>query len=152
MFISKKKYDELKRKNKELKEEHKYAVDDRDHYKKMSETWENNYLKANSATEEQKRKVEELQKKNEELQHRIDILYAYYNVNGEPTQDERTKIRIDLRVHELEMENLELKAAVNAQIGYLRNELNRERLRGLNSIYQVPWPYCNAQAANLIHC
>ena len=71
----------------------------------------------------------------EELQHKIDILYAYYDINKDPTQEERTKIRLDLRVHDLEMENLELRAAVNMQIGYLRNELNRTVLSTANSIY-----------------
>lgn len=104
------------------------------------------------AYEEEKKKVEDLQKKNDELQHKIDILYAYYDIQKEPTQEERTKIRLDLRVHELEMENLELRAAVNAQIGCLRNNLNLAMLSTANSIYQAPWPYCNAQAASLIHC
>lgn len=144
MFIRKKYYEALK-------EEKESAFRERDYYEGKSETWENNWLKTNSAYEEEKKKVEELQKKNDELQHKIDILYAYYSIDGEPTQEERTKIRLDLRVHELEMENLELRATVNANIGYLRNELNRAILSTANSMYQVPWPYYNAQAS-LIRC
>lgn len=144
MFIRKKEYEELIR-------EKSYAVQDRDHYKNMSETWENNYIKANIGIEEQKKKVEELQKKNEELQHKIDILYAYYDIQKDPTQEERTKIRLDLRVHELEMENLELRAAVNAQIGYLQAEIGRSLLSTRNSICQVPWPYCNS-STGIITC
>ena len=134
MFIRKREYEGLKRKLES-------AEGDASHYKNMYESYENNYMKANTEIENQKKKVEELQKKNEELQHKIDILYAYYDINKEPTQEERTKIRLDLRVHELEMENLELRAAVNGRIEYLRNELNRARLSSLNSIYQVPWVY-----------
>lgn len=136
MFIKKRAYEELKR-------EKKYAVKDKDYYKNMSETWEHNYLQAHNRCENQKKKVEELQKKNEELQHKIDILYAYYDINKDPTQEERTKIRLDLRVHELEMENLELRASVNAQIRYLKNNLNQAMINSMNSICQVPYPYCN---------
>lgn len=144
MFIRREEYNQLKGKLESAKGDASY-------YKNMYVVFENHYMKANAEIENQKKKVEELQKKNDELQHKIDILYAYYDIQKEPTQEERTKIRLDLRVHELEMENLELRAAVNGQIEYLRNELNRERLSSLNSIYQVPWPYCNAQAS-LIHC
>lgn len=131
MFIRKKEYKELKGKLESAKRDASY-------YKKMYDMYKNDYRKENAEVENQKKKVEELQRKNEELQHKIDILFAYYDINKDPTQEERTKIRLDLRVHELEMENLELKATVNAHIGYLRNELNRARLSSLNSIYQVP--------------
>lgn len=134
MFIRKKEYEELKERLESAKHDESY-------YKKMYNMYKKDCMTANSEIENQKRKAEELQKKNEELQHKIDILYAYYDINKDPTQEERTKIRLDLRVHELEMENLELRAAVNGQIEYLRNELNRERLRSLNSICQVPYSY-----------
>ena len=141
MFIRKREYEELKR-------EKEYAVEDRDRYERMYNTQANNYLKERSEVEEQKKKVEDLQRKNEELQHKIDILYAYYDINKDPTQEERTKIRLDLRVHDLEMENLELRATVNANLIYLRNDLNRAMS---NYIYQVPYPYCNLNTA-LISC
>lgn len=141
MFIRKREYEELKR-------EKEYAVEDRDRYERMYNTQANNYLKERSEVEEQKKKVEDLQRKNEELQHKIDILYAYYDINKDPTQEERTKIRLDLRVHDLEMENLELRATVNANLIYLRNDLNRAMS---NYIYQVPYPYCNLNTA-LIPC
>lgn len=134
MFIRKEEYKELKRKLES-------AESDASYYKKIYVMYKNDYMTANTEIENQKKKVEELQKKNEELQHKIDILFAYYDINKDPTQEERTKIRLDLRVHELEMENLELRAAVNAQIGYLKNKLNRARLSSLNSIYQVPYSY-----------
>ena len=144
MFIRKKEY-------KELKGKLESAKGDASYYKNMYEVFENHYMKANTEIENQKKQVEELQKKNEELQHKIDILFAYYDINKDPTQEERTKIRLDLRVHELEMENLELRATVNAHIGYLRNEVNKAILNNMNYIHQVPWPYCNAQTS-LIHC
>lgn len=142
MFIKKRAYEELKR-------EKGYAIKDRDRYERMYDTQADNYIKARADIETQMKKVEELQKKNDELQHKIDILYAYYDIQKEPTQEERTKIRLDLRVHELEMENLELRATINANLIYLQNDLNRAMS---NHIHQAPWPYCNAQAANLIYC
>lgn len=136
MFIRKEEYKQLKGKLESVKSDASY-------YKNMYEVFEDHYMKANSEIENQKKKVEELQKKNEELQHKIDILYAYYDINKDPTQEERTKIRLDLRVHELEMENLELRAAVSAQIGYLQSEIGRSILSTRNSICQVPWSiYC----------
>ena len=142
MFIRKSEYEELKR-------EKEYAVEDRDRYKRMYDTQVHYYLKERkSEIEEQKKKVEDLQRKNEELQHKIDILYAYYDINKDPTQEERTKIRLDLRVHDLEMENLELRATVRANLIYLRNDLNRAMS---NYICQVPYPYRNLNA-NLIYC
>ena len=142
MFIKKRAYEELKREKED-------AIKDRDHYRDMTNTWENNYLNSHAEVEEQKKKVENLQRKNEELQHKIDILYAYYDINKDPTQEERTKIRLDLRVHDLEMENIELRATVNANLIHLRNDLNRAMMS--NYIYQVPYPYCNLNA-NLIPC
>ena len=142
MFIKKRAYEELKREKED-------AVEDRDRYERMYNTQADNYLKERSEVEEQKKKVEDLQRKNEELQHKIDILYAYYDINKDPTQEERTKIRLDLRVHDLEMENIELRATVNANLIHLRNDLNRAMMS--NYIYQVPYPYCNLNAS-LIHC
>lgn len=145
MFIRKKEYEELK-------EKLESAKSDASHYKNMYEVFENNYIKANIGVENQKKKVEELQKKNEELQHKIDILYAYYDIQKDPTQEERTKIRLDLRVHELEMENLELRAAVNAQIGYLQAEIGRLSLSTWNNIYNAPYQYCNVNTKPYLFC
>ena len=136
MFIRKKEYKELKGKLESAKSDASY-------YEKMYDMYKNDYIKANIGVEEQNKKVEELQKKNEELQHKIDILFAYYDINKDPTQEERTKIRLDLRVHELEMENLELRASVDSNIKYLRNELNAAMLSRVNSMCQVPYPYYN---------
>ena len=143
MFIRREEYEALKEKK-------EYAFRERDYYEGKSETWENNWIKLNNKYEEEKQKVEELQKKNEELQHKIDILYAYYDINKDPTQEERTKIRLDLRVHELEMENLELRTIVGTQIGYLKNDLNRMMISNMNSICQVLYPYYNSPPIKFI--
>lgn len=143
MIIRKKEYEELK-------ERLESAKHNESHYKKMYNIYKKDCMTANTEVENQKKKVEELQKKNEELQHKIDILFAYYDINKDPTQEERTKIRLDLRVHELEVENLELRAAVNAQIGYLQAEIGRSLLSTRNSICQVPYPYYNSPPLKFI--
>ena len=119
MFIRRKEYEELK--------------SERDHYMKMADKWENNYLKevdkrmaANKEVEDKKNEeneeIKKLKADKEELQNRIDILFQYYNFEKEPTQEERTKIRIDLRVHELEMQNLDLRnRLMTVADGYLRD-------------------------------
>ena len=141
MFIKKKEYEELKGQLESAKSSASY-------YKKIYDMYKNDYREESAEVENQKKKVEELQKKNDELQHKIDILYAYYDIQKDPTQEERTKIRLDLRVHELEMENLELRAIVRSNVGYLQNELNQLKIK--NSVYNVPWPYCNSNAGLII--
>lgn len=147
MFIRKKVYEELK--------------SDRDHYEKMADKWEDNYLKevdkrmaAQKELEEKKNEeneeIKRLQADNEELQHKIDILYQYYNLENEPTQEERTKIRMDLRVHELEMENVELRSRLQSLADITMRNLGFERQMSMirhgmfpnQSAVLLPYPYC----------
>lgn len=147
MFIRKKAYEELK--------------SDMDHYEKMADKWEDNYLKevdkrmaAQKELEEKKNEeneeIKRLQADNEELQHKIDILYQYYNLENEPTQEERTKIRMDLRVHELEMENVELRSRLQSLADITMRNLEFERQMSMirhgmfsnQSAVLVPYPYC----------
>lgn len=61
--------------------------------------------------------VAQKDKEIERLKMDLDILRAHCGLDKEPTDEERSKIRINWRVHELELENLEMRAQ-------LRNELN----------------------------
>ena len=45
----------------------------------------------------------------DDLQQKIKIMEKYYDLDKEPTDEEKIKIRIDLKVHELEMEILKEK-------------------------------------------
>lgn len=81
-----------------------------------------------------------LEKEIEKLEAERDKLYAYYDINKEPTQDIKTAVRIDKRVHELELENIELRSRMenltsisnslvlmamnNAQLQSLMNPMN----------------------------
>lgn len=70
---------------------------------------------------------EEIARKDEligELQMKIDLLHKYYNSDEEPSQEIKTKMRIDERVHDLELENIELR-------NYIRLLNNKEQDRAL---------------------
>lgn len=72
-------------------------------------------------SEEKERKSrEELEKKEREL----DILYQYYDILKEPTQEVKTAVRIDKRVHDLELENMELRNRVRQLSWTLEQEFN----------------------------
>lgn len=49
-----------------------------------------------------------LEKKNKDLQERVDIMEKYYALHEEPTTEEKIQIRIDLKIHDLELRNAEL--------------------------------------------
>lgn len=49
-----------------------------------------------------------LEKQNKNLQERIDIMEKYYGLHEEPTMEEKIQIRIDLKIHDLELRNAEL--------------------------------------------
>ena len=70
--------------------------------------------------------VEDVKKLNrtiEELRMELDILYKYYNLDEEPTQEVKTQVRIDKRVHELEMSNIELRRKIENDSVYRIMEL-----------------------------
>lgn len=52
--------------------------------------------------------IESLNSKIESLNSKIDILHKYYDIDKEPTQEVKTAMRIDERVHDLELENIRL--------------------------------------------
>jgi len=56
-----------------------------------------------------KRKDEEIEK----LKRERDMLYRHFKLGSEPSQDVITAVRTDKRVHELELENIELKTRMN---------------------------------------
>ena len=97
MFVKKSEYEALKEENKELKSE-------------LNDKREEIYtLKNSSKTDD--RWIEQLRskdKKIEDLQREIDILYKHFKLDEEPDQEIKTAVRIDKRVHDLEMENLRL--------------------------------------------
>lgn len=61
----------------------------------------------------------------DELKRKIDILYSYYDLDKEASQETKTKMRLDMRIHELEMENLDLKNQVRTHNDWVLNALQR---------------------------
>ena len=136
---------------KELKERLEYLYKQIDICEKDS----SNYLK----------KIDDLKATNDELNLRIkdlndrlseqtitinnlererDILYQYYDLNKEPTQDVKTQMRINKRVYDLELENIRLKALLestnNSYVNYLQSSLTYAQ--AMNQQYQIiqyPW-------------
>lgn len=80
------------------------------------------------------RELKEKDHEIEKLESELDILYRYYHLDQEPTQYEKTSVRIDKRVYELELENMELRMKVDNYISQLRSQLERDiaqtRLQG----------------------
>lgn len=69
----------------------------------------------------------------DELRRKIDILYSYYDLDKEASQETKTKMRIDMRIHELEMENLDLKNQVRTHNDWVLNALRTAQQ--MNYIY-----------------
>ena len=70
----------------------------------------------------------------DELKRKIDILYSYYDLDKEASQETKTKMRLDMRIHELEMENLDLKNQVRTYNNdWVLNAL--QRAKQMNYIY-----------------
>ena len=59
----------------------------------------------------------------QKLQSKIDILYEYYDMDEEPSQEIKTKMRINERIHDLELENIELRNNVR-----MRDEVQKQAL------------------------
>jgi uncharacterized protein YigA (DUF484 family) len=130
MFVTRKRHKELKRRLADAEHEANY-------YTELYDDCNNLVLKLKDADRAKDAEIERLKKANEELQHKVDILYQYYDIQKDPTQEQRTQIRIDMRVHELEMENIYLKSIVDADIRTLRSDLALANARML-----APYRWC----------
>ena len=67
--------------------------------------------------------LEDKDKTIEKLQSKIDILYEYHDMDKEPSQEIKTKMRINDRIHDLELENIELRNNVR-----MRDEVQKAAL------------------------
>lgn len=86
--------------------------------------------KLNDETTRHKQEIDTLHallaKKDEtirNLQSKIDILHEYYDMDKEPSQEIKTKMRINERIHDLELENIELRNNVR-----MRDEVQKTAL------------------------
>lgn len=86
----------------------------------------------------------ELEKKDaeiEKLKREIDILYKHFELDSEPSQEIKTTVRIDKRVHDLELENIELKSELRRMREYESNRLQNDINRAYNA--NIMLPLCN---------
>lgn len=131
MFITRKRHKELKRRLADAEHEANY-------YTELYYDCNNQILKLKDFDQAKDAEIERLKKANEELQHKVDILYQYYDIQKDPTQEQRTQIRIDMRVHELEMENIQLKCIVHYNTELLRNDLAFTRVNMMSQFCNMP--------------
>ena len=90
----------------------------KDEFDKINTEWEserNDYFDAVSKYNDRSKEIIDknnqitiLEKMNKDLQERIDIMEKYYGLHEEPTAEEKIQIRIDLKIHDLELRNAEL--------------------------------------------
>ena len=92
--ILKNEIEKLKQENEKLSKEHWDLINE--HTKKEYE------LK--SQIESIKQNLKTIEKTSEQLSAENEIMRKYYHLDSEPTDEEKIKIRIDLRIHELEMQ------------------------------------------------
>lgn len=92
-----------------------------------------NHLEAEERNSKLQSEIKELKETNQklinekrDLEGKVLIMSQFYHLDQEPTDEEKLKIRIDLRIHELEMQILKDKLDM----------LNRER-----SYYLLSPPY-----------
>lgn len=71
--------------------------------------------------------IAEKNREIESLRMELDILYKHFKLDEEPTQEVISQVRTDKRVHELEMENIELRRKVDWYIEAQRRELASAR-------------------------
>ena len=99
----------------------------------------------NKEVNDKNEKIQNLEKENEKVKKERDavvwendILYQYYDLKKDPTQEQKTAVRINKRVHELEMENVELRQQ-------LRNILDAQlRKAQLEMSYGSPLLNCQS--------
>ena len=68
--------------------------------------------------------IESLNSKIESLNSKIDILHKYYDIDKEPTQEVKTAMRIDERIHDLELENIRLNSYISCLSSIDKNQQN----------------------------
>lgn len=71
----------------------------------------------------------------EKLKRELDILYRYYMLDVEPSQDVKTAVRIDKRVYDLETENAQLRMVL---MNFLRLENKFASMPPVVCAYRYP--------------
>lgn len=83
--------------------------------------------------------IESLNSKIESLNSKIDILHKYYDIDKEPTQEVKTAMRIDERIHDLELENIRLNSYLSCLLSMNQNQQNI--CQRYNMLDRINYPY-----------
>ena len=136
------KYYDLKEDSKQYQ---KQLEKDRDRLvdEKLKMETENKALEGTIASKD--RTIEKLQDQIEEIQEELDILNGHYKLDGLEDEETRLQVKRDIRVHRLEMENMELRKKVRelswALEAKMKEDLTRLQYNGFSSMIQNyrPW-------------
>lgn len=113
-----------------LKEEIKKLEDEVESYRSKWKDSADDYIRlSRNYTDElrqAKARLDASMKERERLKEENDLMRVYYKVDEEPSEEEKMKIHIDLRIHQLEMD-----------LNTARNELIAER-SSRNYILSLP--------------
>lgn len=70
----------------------------------QSEDWSKILKETSDLAKKQQNKIDDLNDQIKDLKYQNDILRQYYHLDEEPSEEIQTKIRIDMRCHDLERE------------------------------------------------
>lgn len=70
----------------------------------QSEDWSKTLKETSDLVKKQQNKIDELNDQIKDLKYQNDILRQYYHLDEEPSEEIQTKMRIDMRCHDLERE------------------------------------------------
>jgi len=124
--ILKNEIEKLKQENETLKQENEALS--KEHWESINEHAKKEY-ELTRQIESIKKESKNIEEASKNLSAENEIMRKYYRLDSEPTDEEKIKIRIDLRIHELEM-----------QIIKERIELS-ERSRLFISLSTAPYAY-----------
>ena len=71
---------------------------------KQSEDWSKTLKETSDLVKKQQNKIDDLNDQIKDLKYQNDILRQYYHLDEEPSEEVQTKMRIDMRCHDLERE------------------------------------------------
>ena len=70
----------------------------------QSSDWSKTLTHTTDLVQKQQNKIDELNDQIKDLKYQNDILRQYYHLDEEPSEEIQTKMRIDMRCHDLERE------------------------------------------------
>ena len=127
----------------ECKELKSLYEDEKEHSKELekskNDVIESLYARIDEQNRERsklEKEIKDLNGKLENKQAELDKLYKYYDLNEPASQETKTAVRIDKRVHDLELENIRLNSLLESIYTSLNNMVYYQNSQMNNCIYQ----------------